>query len=159
MVKDFRRNSTYKRPGFCVDTGAPSSVIGLKELRRLPASFGRHLLRLKKSHKQFRFADASFESLGHIKIPLGTPPGVSPVYISLEVVSADVPALLGMDVLDAESLVADPCSNELKKRIVLQNIEGTDGTRLDNVAVDKWSIPLTRYLGHIYAPYGFSIAT
>ena len=84
---------------------------------------------------------------------------MSPIYISLDVVSADVPALLGMDVLDAESLVAETCSNQLKKRIVLQNIEGTDGTKLDNVAVDEWSIALTRYLGHIYAPYGPSTAT
>ena len=60
-----------------------------------------------KSHKKFRFADASFESLGRVKIPLVTPSGVPPVYFTLDVVSANVPVLLGMDVLDSEDLVAD----------------------------------------------------
>lgn len=70
-------------------------------------------------------------------MPLGTPTGISPVYFTLDVVSADVPALVGMDVHDAESLVADTSYSELKNRIVLQNVDGTDGTKLDNVAVDE----------------------
>ena len=53
-----------------------------------------------------------------------------------------------MHILDAENLVADTYSNELKKIIVLQNVEGTDGIKLDNFAVDErfypsHSIPMT----------------
>ena len=58
--------------------------------------------------------------------------------------SADIPALLGMDVLDHESLMADTVGNRLTKRSVV----------LDNVFYfyfDEWHMPLYRSKsGHVY---------
>lgn len=98
------------RPGFCIDTGAPTSVIGIKELRRIFGKFGRRLQGLLGSDRRFRFADAVFESLGRIDLPLATPNGIPTVFLSLDVVSADVPALLGF-VLDHFSLTPDTVQN------------------------------------------------
>lgn len=144
-----------KRPGFCVDTGAPSSVIGLKELRRIANVYGRRLIRLRKSLKRFRFADASFNSLGQVEIPLATPGHLKPIYVNLDVVSADVPALLGLDILDTESLFPDTAMNQLTKKIILDNITDQDGKFHAKFPVEEWSIPLMRHYGHIYVAFSF----
>ena len=73
-------------PGFCIDTGAPTSVIGLPELRRIFAKDKLKYLQLRKSPKKFKFADAVFQSLGRVDLPLATPSGIPPIYISLDVV-------------------------------------------------------------------------
>lgn len=69
-----------------------------------------------------------------------------------------MPVVLGMDILDAENLISDIFSNEWKKRIVLQDVERRNGTQIDRLVIDEWAVPLTQYLGHIYAPFGFSTA-
>lgn len=111
-TSSWRRHREH-RPGFFVDTGAPTSVIGLKELRRLANEYGRDLLRLRRSMKTFRFSDTTFESLGQVEIPLATPNHVHPIMVTLDVVSRDVPALLGLEMLDSESLIADTVMNKL----------------------------------------------
>ncbi len=53
-----------------------------------------------------------------MELPLATPDGISLIYASLDVVSVDVPALLGLGVLDSESLFDDTVTNRLVKRVV-----------------------------------------
>ena len=64
-----------------------------------------------------------------IRIP--TPNG-SFLRIQLGVISADVPMLLGLDVLDRESPVANNRTNELQ------------------APPSGWSMPLERKFGHLY---------
>ena len=142
-----------------MDTGAPSSAIGMKELRRLSSLYGKQLFRLLRSFKQFRFAGASFTSLGRVDLPLATPSHFRPVFVTVDVVSADVPALLGLDVLEAESLVADTVLTRLTKRIVLRGLRNENGKLLEDTAVDDWSVPLQRYFSHVYVSFGFSSRT
>ena len=90
-----------RRPvGFCVDIGAPKSVVGYKEIKRIFARQGLRLGKLENSSSRFRFADTTFQSHGQVTIPLATSPGVPPIQVPLDVVSADIPALLGLDILD-----------------------------------------------------------
>ena len=88
------------KTGFFVDTGAPTSVIGRKELRIISQGNGIRNLKLRKSGNRFRFSNSTFQSLGQVDLPLATPCGLRPIYVTLDVVSADVPALLGLDTLD-----------------------------------------------------------
>lgn len=104
-------------------------------MRRLASTFGLHLLRLNNSHKQVFFADNAFRSLGRVKISLRTPSVVPSVFLTFDIVTADVPALRGMDVTDAENLIVDIFSNQLRKILVLQNVERKNGTQIDHFVI------------------------
>lgn len=102
--------------GFCVDIGAPTSVVGLQEIRRIYAKPPKKSLR--PSTKWFQFSDAIYQSLETSTIPLGTPVGTPNVYVKLDVISADILALLGLKALDLHSPTADTVSNRLVKKLV-----------------------------------------
>ena len=68
--------------GLCVDTGAPASVVGLKELSRIFQTRGKGLPRLRRSTNRFRFADSCFNSLGQIDLPLATPSDIPPMQVT-----------------------------------------------------------------------------
>ena len=58
--------------------------------------------------------------------------------VIMDKVSVNVPALLGLDVLDAESLYADNVTNRLVHRRVISRSS-------DSMSVeDIWSVPLIR---------------
>ena len=108
----------------------------MRELRILATRFGRHLLQQRRSYKRFRFADASLSSLRRVDISLLTPDRIPLIFITMDVVSADVPAPLGLHVLDAESHVADTCEGRLRKRIKVTNFKKSDGKQMSDVVID-----------------------
>lgn len=67
----------------------------------------------------------------------------------MDVVSADVPALHGLDVLDKESLIVETVTNRLTKRMLLSGPKNEDDMPLADVVVDKWWVLSLRYAGHI----------
>lgn len=136
-----------------MDIGAPRSVFGLKEARRIFNRIGRSL-QLRPSSRSFRFADSLYESLGVVKMPLETPPGIPSISVPLDVISADVPALLGLDVMDNHSLTPCTVSNRLIRRKVLDN-----KTHSHSYVIDDWSVPLKRYEGHLYANICVPVST
>ena len=95
-----------------------------------------HRRNICRSAHRFRFEDESFQSLGRISLPLATPPGVKPILDDFDIVQANIPPLLGMDVLDREKLVADTVFNRLARRSAKELEDG----RL--TYVDEWFIPL-----------------
>ncbi len=101
-----------------MDIGAPTSTIGRNELNRIMSSIGRHKLPMEKSRRWFRFEGAVFESLGTVEPPLATPDGFPQILVVIDIVSADVPPLVVLDVFDDESIFADTGSNSLIKRVV-----------------------------------------
>lgn len=79
-----------------------------------------------------------------IMILLDTPPGIPTIPVLVDVISANVPALMEMDVLDQHLLTPCTVTNRLVKRTIV--VEG------DNYyGMDDWYIPLTRFDGHLYA--------
>ena len=124
MSKLSRETKRSHAPGICVNIGAPKSCIGLKGLIKIFNHIGRRVKKLKRSFNRFRFADTSYKSLGQISLPLATPAGKPPVYVTMDVVPADIPPLLGMDVLDRESLIADTLANRLTKGSVCRKNYG-----------------------------------
>lgn len=111
------------RPGFCVDTGAPSSIILIKELRSLSIVFGTNLLRPRKPKKRIRFADSSFDFLGEVEITISTPYHIQTIIVKIDVVSDDVLELLGLDLLEFKSIIADTVMNRLEKKVILDKFE------------------------------------
>lgn len=77
------------------------------------------------------FGDSLYASLGHIDIRMPTPDG-SYLAFAADVVDADIPLLLGLDVMDRESLVAGNVSNVLISRR------------------HNWRLPITRQHHHLY---------
>lgn len=131
------------RLDFCVDIRAPTSIVGLREIRQICFSL-KKLIALRTSSKSLQFADATCQTLGPISIPLMTPQGMPNIFVKLEVVSADVPALIGLNVLDVQSLVADTVLNRLVKKMVrsLRNRKFS--------TIEEWSVPLIRADDHLY---------
>lgn len=82
--------------------------------------------------------------MGTNTLPLLLSVGVPNIYMKPDVVTADVPALLELDVLDAYSLTADIISNRLVKKGIHRNRDGTVSF------VEKWSVPLRRANGYVY---------
>lgn len=66
----------------------------------------------KKSNTTFRFGDGSFKSLEKIPIRIPTPNN-SYISIGMDIVGAEIPMLIGIDVLDKERLNADNVNNQL----------------------------------------------
>ena len=111
-------------PCFCIDTGAPNSVIGLQAALLLFNGLGRKVKPFKPSQKRFRFPDSTFDSLGSIELPLATPRGIPTIFFQLNVVAADVPALLCLDVLDEYSLIVDTVTtNSSNATSLLSNLK------------------------------------
>ena len=132
--------------GFCVDIGAPKSVIGRKELARILRAQGLPFPTLRRSYRRFRFADTTFKSLGQVSISLATPPGIPPLPVVMDVVEAEIPALLGLDMLDKELLTADTVTNRLTKRKLFRLQDGS------YKHLNECSVPLIRAKSnHVYA--------
>lgn len=134
--------------GFCVDAGAPSSVIGRKQLRRICSRRSRQAP-VSKTKRRFRFADAVYPALGGVELVFVSTEGVPDIFAPLDIVTADVPALLGLGILDVETLYADTAANRLVKRVVIAEPE--EPLRY----VDERSVPLIRADSHIYAEMSF----
>ena len=140
----------HNRPiGFCADTGAPRSVIGMREFKRIRSQLGLRNIKVNPSKCGFTFADATYASLGSVTLPLYTPPGIPTIMVELEIVPADIPALLGLDVLDQHQLTIDTVHNVLAKRSRITTEEGSI------YLIDDWSVPLVRAKSnHAYARIG-----
>lgn len=135
-MRQFLTRGSRKFLGACCDIGAGRTVIGLKQARaycrerQLPANF-------KDSDYSFLFGDGMYMSLGTMEIRIPTPDGA---YLSFQadVVDADIPLLLGIDVLDAEGMVADNVENVLEHR------------------KHNWRLPITRRGKHMYVIWNIS---
>ena len=113
-----------------METGAQSSVIGLKQAKAYCHHTGIELEFLK-SDRSFRFANMTSKSLG--KPPIRVPvPNLAFIEQLVDVVDADIPLLLGLDVLDEEGIYMNNVTNKL--------VHQQDG----------WSMNLTRKFGHMF---------
>ena len=129
------RNSK-KFHGACIDTGAQQCVVGLKQAKAYCKE--RDIkLKLLPSRTEFRFGDRSFRSLGAIPIRIPTPNG-SFIEHRFDVVKADVPLLLGLDLLDSSGLIVNNVNNCLENKIL------------------GYSMPIVRKFGHLYLEWPVS---
>lgn len=140
-------------PGSCVDIGALRSVIGLKEARKM---FDRIGMRLQPQPpaKTFRFADSVYKSFSTVMIRLESLLRIPTIKVTLEVISGDIPALFGMEVIDANSLT--PCT--VSDRVIKRSIVDHKNTSQFYV-MDYWSVSLKRHEGRLYAEMSLPVLT
>ena len=135
-VKDIKNFTSKKFKGACFDIGAQRSVIGRNQSKAY-CRFSGFKFKFSPSRTFFRFGDGCFASLGTIPVRIPCPDG-SFLHIDIDVVAADVPMLIGLDVLDREELIVD---------------------NVDNLLVSKrydWTIPITREEGHLFVTWEYS---
>ena len=124
--------------GFCVDIGAPKSVIGRATLGSIIRSQNRSSIPISSSDNMFTFGEVTVKSQGAVELWLRTPSIVQHIPVILDIVELDIPALLGLDIIDAYGLVADTVNNRL---VHLRKGESKP----------IWHVPLTRADNHVYA--------
>lgn len=122
--------------GACCDIGAGRTVIGLQQARAYCREQGM-LFKLRASDYSFLFGDRLYISLGNMDIHLPTPDGAFLTF-QADVADADIPLLLGIDVLDAECMVAENVENVLDHR------------------KRNWRLPITRRGKHMYVVWNVS---
>lgn len=92
-------------PVFFVDIGGLKPVVGKKSLNRILTESGEFRPpQLRKSENRFRFGDQSFSSVGKVTVRSETPTGIEPIAVDVDIVTADILPLLGLDILDREGL-------------------------------------------------------
>lgn len=116
--------------GACLDGGALRSVMGYRQPVAYCRMFNRPV-RLYPSNMTFLFGDGSCDNTGIITIRLPLPLG-SFLPLSVDVVHADIPLLVGLDILDRECRVPD-------------NVDNFEISRRDNCR-----ILITRKHGHMF---------
>ena len=144
-VHPLHPKSTPSTPGFCADIGAPKSVIGLPTLNNILRHTRKKSIPTLKSTHSYRFGDVTVHALGIVELVLKTPDSFPDINVLMDIVPVNVPALLGLNVLDAECLYADNVTNRLVHRQVLGKSNGVLNYK------DKWSVPLMRIDNHLYA--------
>lgn len=140
--------------GIFVDTGAARSVISEKKLEKNPIILDQsfRIANREQSALYFKFADTTFKPLGTVSLALRKAGHTHVITIKDDVVSANVPTLIGLDVLDREILMADIVHNVLYKRVAF-NID-----RGDTIYVEEWETPLYRSgSGKLYVPTTLTI--
>lgn len=96
--------------------------------------------------------DSVQEYLGRFMIPLETTPGIPTIPVLFDVISADISALMGMDVLEQQSLT--PC--KVTNRLVNRSLVDDD---YNYYAIDDLHFLLTRFDEHLYAQYSVLVLT
>lgn len=101
----------------CIDIGASGSVVEQLELNRILTSSGPHQRRIVPPQHHFRFTDIVYESLDQVSMPLATPPGAPRAWFHADIASANILALLSMNMLDKKAFKPCALTNRLAKRV------------------------------------------
>ncbi len=111
-----------------MDTGAEQCVIRHRQ-ENAHNAYDRATIFFRPSNASFSSSDGSHTSIGAMLVRIQTPDR-SFIVVDFDVVKADVPVLIGLDLLDNYSLVRNSVKTELQSKL------------------QGWSMPLTRKLGH-----------
>jgi len=122
-----RKSRSPKFKGIVVDSGAASSCIGLSQAI-VWRKMNNDSSPWRKSTLSFKFGHSVYESLGKMVIDIPTPNGKNLCFIC-DIVNADVPLLLGLDVMIDERMIINV------KEFKLQT--------------DSWEVPLRVKDGHL----------
>jgi hypothetical protein len=97
--------------GGVLDTGAPTTVIGVKEARLYAEEMGIRLSsRSNQAGRIFRFGIHPCKAIGSIIILL--PVGSVNVQVEVPIVAIDIPLLLGLDLMSTYDITLKPASRE-----------------------------------------------
>lgn len=130
-LQSFKRSETLRR--ICLDTGAQKSVVGKNQAKAYCEMAGIKF-KSKPSNTRFKFGDGIFASIGSIPIRIPKPNGGF-IPVEIDAIRANVPMLIGLEVMDKHKLVADNVDNKLVSK------------------KGNWSWPITRKNGHLFVEW------
>ncbi len=116
--------------GACIDTGAEQSVVGKPQAKAYCIQH-RIAYKLLPSSTIFQFGDGCYKSLGKLRVRIPIANG-SFIFGKIDVVPANIPLLIGLDILDSQGIFAN---------------------NVDNVLCCPslgWTTPIIRKRGHLY---------
>ena len=119
--------------GACIDSGAQKTFIGLPQAKAYCRYAGIPFRPIRNNNAS-HFGVGQKRSLGSIEIRIPTP-GKSYLPVRVDVFSADIPLLLGLDWLDECGMYF----NNVRNLLCFQNL--------------YWEIPISRKLGHAYVEW------
>ena len=134
---------------FSVDTGAPHSCIGNKALERTFHHSERIFISVIGSKRDFKFSETEERWRGMVEPLLPTPGSTLDISVILDVVDVEIPPMLGLDILDRNSLLFDHVTNHLWNCIITNK----DPLRFEDI----WKVKLTRMGGYLYVRLSTSI--
>ena len=108
----------------------------------------RHILTINFSNS-YRFGDVTVASQRTFEIELDKPSRARSIPVLMYIVPVDVHAFFGFKVLGGEQLCATNVTNRLVYRTVLSKSNEPFYSK------DRWSVPLTRHVGHLHAKMKF----
>lgn len=120
-LSHFTSGNSKSRMIICFYIGAPSSGIGRNQMRRILTHTLNLSISISTSSRRFCFGDSVYNYIRELILALFTPAGVPNVFVTLYIVSAYVPAQLGLYVLYIESSYADTVTNRLVKLNVISS--------------------------------------
>jgi hypothetical protein len=91
--------------GGVVDTGAPYSVIGQIEARLYCQELDIPFSPAKPSNRRFRFGTSVYSSIGQLRVML--PTSTNPLSFVVDIISLDIPLLVGKSTLEQHDLAVD----------------------------------------------------
>ena len=119
--------------GACGDNGSQGTVIGVKQAKAYCKMTGKRYV-LQRSKTRYKFGDGCRNSFGALEIRLTIPHG-GYLPIIADVVDADIPLLLGLDLLRQERLLLNYITNELESWSY------------------GWWLPLVNKFGHVFVEW------
>lgn len=111
--------------GLCARTGTPRSAIWLQYFQQIRLQLWMRNIKVSPSNNGFKFASAIYLSFGTAHLSLFTPPELPTNYSKVEIVPADVPALLGLNSPDSYQLTVDTAVNALAKKFPVKKEDRT----------------------------------
>lgn len=121
------------------------SVIGSKELNHILRAHNARSIPKYPSSNRFRFGNSTYNSIGIVQFFLATPQGVPAITVQMDVVPVDIPALLGLDILDSCALYS------VTVTILLLHWLVASSTVQPLAYNDEWAVPLRRHDSHVSA--------
>lgn len=124
------KKKQYSFKGACLDIGSQQSCIGKYQAKAYCRQQNLKF-KLTPSNIIFRFGNTYFKSMGTLPIRIPTP-DYSFIHLEVDVINADIPFLLGIDVLDNQQMYADNTENKLVSKRY------------------GWTLPIIRRNRHLY---------
>lgn len=126
-----------------MDIGAFTSVVDIKEIRNTCSCLKKKFF--ASAHKTFLLCRCRLSVFEHYSYSFSASKGVPDIFVKLKVVSVDISAPSGLDVLILHSSTADSVSNIFFKNSACTSAIGK------HVMTDEWSVAPATSNGHVLA--------
>lgn len=126
MTRFCKEQKKTRLHGFRMDIVSPKSVLSYKMLRRICGYHNLKAPKLREAYTSYSaFKSRAPSHLAKLMYLFATTTGIPGIQVNVDVVLKDIPVLLGMEVLNRESFIANSVAYKLTKRYKFSLSDGT----------------------------------